>query len=164
MSSLIQLLDDSLLDQITARALAVPRLRTNHNFHRGADDNPHRFLNALAKGTYCPPHRHLEPPKCEAFLLLRGTVVIFVFNDAGRVIETYRLGSDGLLGVDIPPGVWHSIAVLSQSAVCYEVKPGPWDPTADKELAPWAPREGDSTAPEYLESLLNTLGDVFESV
>ena len=112
MSSLIQLLDDSLLDQITARALAVPRLRTNHNFHRGADDNPHRFLNALAKGTYCPPHRHLEPPKCEAFLLLRGTVVIFVFNDAGRVIETYRLGSDGLLGVDIPPGVWHSIAVL----------------------------------------------------
>ena len=160
MSSLIQLLDDSLLDQMTARALAMPRLRANHNFHGSADDNPHRFLNALAKGTYCPPHRHLVPPKSEAFLLLRGVVVIFVFDDAGRVIETHRLGSDGLLGVDIPPGVWHSIAALSQTAVCYEVKPGPWDPKADKEHAPWAPREGDPAAAGYLESLLNTLGDI----
>lgn len=164
MSSLIQLLDDSLLDQVTARAVASQRLRANHNFHQSADDNPHRFLNALARGTYCPPHRHLLPPQCEVFLRLRGLVAVFVFDDAGRVIESHRLGSEGLIGVDIPAGVWHTIAILSQSAVCYEVKPGPWVPTADKELAPWAPREGDPVAAEYLESLLNELSRTRESV
>jgi len=154
MHSKIQILDQALLDDVIERARASARLRTNHNFHAGAEDNPHRFLNALVKGTYCQPHRHITPPKSETFLVLRGRVAVFVFNDAGKVIETHILSTDGKLAVDIPPGLWHSISTLSDTAVCYEVKPGPWDPKSDKGFAPWAPAEGDPKAQDYLEWLL----------
>jgi len=154
MNSQVQILDQALLDEVTARALTSARRRTNHNFHASAEDNPHRFLNALVKGTYCQPHRHASPPKSESFLVLRGRVAVFVFDGAGKAIETHVLSTDGTLAVDIPPGIWHCIAAVSDTAVCYEVKAGPWDPTTDKDFAPWAPAEGDPRAQVYLEMLL----------
>jgi cupin fold WbuC family metalloprotein len=150
----IQLIDAPLIDAVTERARKSPRLRTNHNFHRDHADNPHRFLNALTRGTYCAPHRHLEPPKSETFLVLRGEVVVFLFDDRGRVSARHLLGRAGLFGIDIAPGAWHSIAAQSDSAVCFEVKPGPYEASADKEFAPWAPREGDARASAYLAELL----------
>ena len=41
---------------------------------------------------------------------------------------------------------WHTIAVLTEHVVCFEVKPGPYSAENDKTLAPWAPREGDPRA------------------
>ena len=89
--------------------------------------------------------------------MLRGQVALFVFDDTGKVVETHVLGKDGLLGVDVPAGAWHCIACLSDTAVCYEVKPGPWDPASDKQHATWAPAEGDAAAEAYLNSLVESL-------
>jgi len=50
--------------------------------------------------------------------------------------------------------VWHSVAVLSPHAVCYEVKPGPYSQATDKDFAPWAPHEGDPAAFAYLARLV----------
>jgi cupin fold WbuC family metalloprotein len=57
-------------------------------------------------------------------------------------------------GIDLEPGLWHTLTAVTPHAVCYEVKPGPWDPATDKEFAPWAPLEGDPRAEEYLRTLL----------
>ena len=157
MSARVQLLDQALIDRTLERAKSSARLRTNHNFHAGPEDNPHRFLNALTRGTYCAPHRHLNPPKSESFLALRGEVAFFLFDDGGNVREAHVLGRGDLLGIDVQAGEWHTVATLTDTAVCYEVKPGPWDPTTDKDFASWAPREGDPGAPAYLERLLATL-------
>jgi cupin fold WbuC family metalloprotein len=151
----IRLIDQALLDNTLSRALSSPRRRANHNFHESPTANPHRFLNALTRGTYCAPHRHASPPKSESFLVLSGEIAFFVFDDQGRVTDYYALGRDGVFGIDVDPGVWHTIAVLSDTAVCYEVKPGPWDPTTDKEFAPFAPREDSPDAAAYLEALLS---------
>ena len=150
-----QLIDQALLEQTLARAAVSPRRRINHNFHPSAESNPHRFLNALLRGTYCAPHRHAAPPKSESFLVLSGEVLVVLFDDAGRVAERHVLGRAGLLGIDIPPGRWHTIAAVSEAAVCYEVKPGPWDPATDKEFAPWAPSEGSAEAERYLATVLS---------
>jgi cupin fold WbuC family metalloprotein len=99
------------------------------------------------------PHRHLDPPKPEAFLVLEGRIAFFLFDDTGAVESTHILGGDAI-GIDIGPGVWHSLAVLTPEAVCYEVKPGPYSAANDKDFAPWAPRESDPGAPAYLERLL----------
>ena len=56
--------------------------------------------------------------------------------------------------VDLPPGVWHTLAVLTPHAVVVEVKPGFYDPATDKQFAPWAPREGEPGARDYLKKLL----------
>jgi hypothetical protein len=44
--------------------------------------------------------------------------------------------------------------VLSDTAVCYEVKPGPYILTNDKEFAPWAPAEGSEGCAAYWRQLL----------
>jgi cupin fold WbuC family metalloprotein len=107
----------------------------------------------MMRGTYIAPHRHLDPPKPEAFVVLEGELAFFTFDDEGRIATRHLLGRDPV-GIDVRAGVWHSMAVLSEHAVCYEVKPGPYAPVTDKTFAPWAPREGDPRATEYLEWLV----------
>jgi len=153
----IQILNRSLFPDLIERARRSPRLRTNHNFHSSMEDNPHRFLNVMVKGTYIPPHRHLDPPKTESFLVLEGEVAFFTFDESGCVTRTDVLGRGDVMGIDIAPGVWHTLAPLSPHAVCYEVKPGPYSAANDKDFAPWAPREGDASAAAYLEQLISTI-------
>jgi cupin fold WbuC family metalloprotein len=151
------LIDQALIDSTLEAARSSPRLRAVHSFHTGAADNPHRFLNAFIRGTYLPPHRHLAIPKSKTFLILQGELACFVFDDSSRVTERYILGRRGARGIDLQPGIWHTVVPVGESAVCLEVKPGPWDAATDRELAPWAPREGDAHVPAYLASLLAEL-------
>jgi cupin fold WbuC family metalloprotein len=154
----VQLIDDALIERTIARARASERLRANHNFHLSHADACHRFLNVFVRGTYAAPHRHVAVPKPEAFMVLRGELACFVFDDAGLVRERHVLGRNGVRGIDLPPRVWHTLAPVSEVAVCYEVKPGPWDPATDKEFAPWAPLEGQPGCAAYLEKLMAGLG------
>jgi cupin fold WbuC family metalloprotein len=154
----VRLISEALFDTVSSEAALSPRRRMNHNFHADAADNPHRFLNILLSGTYIRPHRHLEPPKSESFLVLEGRADVVTFDDAGHILARYRLGAateEGRLwGVDLSPGVWHTIVARTRRVVCFEVKPGPWLPSSDKEFAPWAPAEGESGVSAYLASLL----------
>ena len=154
-----KLISGTLIDAVARSAANSPRRRWNHNFHSSAADNPHRFLNVLIEGTYIQPHRHSNPPKPETFVVLEGAAEVILFDDAGAVTQRYRLGEDSadgyLWGVDIPAGIWHTILPRTARAVCFEVKPGPWDPSTDKEFAPWAPGENEAIAASYAQSLLD---------
>jgi cupin fold WbuC family metalloprotein len=136
----VQLIDRPLIDGLLAEARRLPRLRLNHNFHRELEENPNRLLNVLIRGTYIAPHRHLDPPKAEAFLVLEGRAAFFIFDDRGVVLRRLVLGpagaGAGALGIDLAPGIWHTLAALDEHAVCFEVKPGPYRPLDDKEFAP----------------------------
>ena len=158
-----QLIDQSLIDGLIEKAQRSPRLRTNHNFHPSLDDNPHRFLNVMIKGTYVTPHKHQTPPKAESFLVLQGSLYFFIFDDMGQIEAVYHLGdvTSGApaMGIDIAPNIWHSIVVASDYAVVYEVKPGPYDPTEDKQFASWAPHEGGDGCEKYTAKLLAAIKD-----
>ena len=150
----IQLLDEGLFRSLVERAGRSPRLRVNHNFHGSMEENPHRMLNVMCRGTYIAPHRHADPPKTESFLALAGELAFFTFDDDGAIASIHVLGRE-TVGIDIAPGVWHTLAVLSPHAVCYEVKPGPYSALTDKDFAPWAPREGDAGVAAYLDFLIS---------
>ena len=150
---MIQIIDRKLIEEVALRAESTVRRRLNHNFHSGPADNPHRFLNVLLRGTYIRPHRHLDPPKSETFVVLEGEAEVILFDDDGAITSRHLLGKD-TLGVDLSPGVWHTVVARTDRVVCFEVKPGPWEPASDKEFAEWAPREGDPGVGAYLESLL----------
>ena len=136
------LISGTLFENVLHRARTSPRRRANYNFHENDEANPHRFLNVMLADTYVTPHRHRTPPKSESFLVLRGQIAFFTFEDDGRIRSCHVLGEDrSEMGIDIKPGVWHTLAVLSDYAVCYEVKPGPYRSTDDKEFAVWAPLE-----------------------
>lgn len=156
----VQLITDELVASVIEQARLSPRRRMNYNFHGSAGENPHRFLNVFLEGSYVRPHRHRSVPKAESFIVLRGHMAAFVFDDRGEVLERHTLGpgsyrgEPAAQGIDLAPGLWHTVAALSPIAVCYEVKPGPWDPATDKEFALWAPEEGSPESAKYLRNLL----------
>jgi cupin fold WbuC family metalloprotein len=153
-------LDDDLMDATLARARQSPRRRANHCFH-APGDRLQRMVNAALRGSYFQPHRHKDPDKLEIFTVLRGRVLVITFDDTGKPDEVVLLSSDPGEGanaarqVEIPAGAWHTLAVLSEEAVLYEVIDGHFDPGTHKRFAPWAPSEADAEAAQaYLAGLI----------
>jgi cupin fold WbuC family metalloprotein len=152
-------IDQDLLDGLTQRAQRAPRRRANHNFHRELADPINRMLNAMEPGTYVAPHKHQEPDKREAFLILRGRLLVVEFTETGQVSDWLVLAPAlGNFGVEIPPRTYHTLAALEPGTVLYELKDGPYDAATDKVFAPWAPAEGAPEADTYLAALLRQLG------
>jgi len=132
-----------------------PRKRIIRPYHRDLDDPLHRMFNAIQPGSYARPHRHLEPPKAEAWIVLQGRLLFASFWEDGAIDQALLLSASGEhFGVDLVPGRYHTICALEPDTVIYEVKSGPYTRATDKEFAPWAPAEGDPAAPLYLEKLL----------
>ncbi len=152
----VALIDRSLVQRKAADARQGARKREIHNFHEGDPDTLQRMLNAIQPGSYIRPHRHLNPPKAESIILLQGSLAFVAFADDGSLDESNCLLIDPaqfVYGCDIRPGVWHTIFALVPDTVVFEVKPGPYDPTVDKEFAPWSPPEGSPEAASFLADL-----------
>ena len=123
----MEVIDQNLLDKVTAQAKASPRLRMNYNFHQSLDDLCHRMLNALEPGTVVPIHHH--PDKDENFVILRGKIRVTTCNDDGSVIESIVLSQeDGRYGVNIPKNVWYTLESLEPNSCIFESKQGPFVP------------------------------------
>ena len=69
-------------------------------------------------------------------------------------------GPDGRFRfAEIPPGTWHTLAVLGADAVLYELIDGHYDAATHKRFAPWAPPESDFPRGQaWLESLIHRCG------
>ena len=152
----MRLIDKKLLDETTLRAKQSPRLRMNYNFHETPDDPINRLINAMEPGTYLRPHRHKNPDKNEAFLLLRGKAALFLFDNDGHVTEKIILDpANGAYGGEIPPGVWHTLIILETGSVVYEIKQGPFIPLSPENMAPWSPVAEDTVAAKtYMDELI----------
>lgn len=141
-------IDNTILAALVEKAKHAPRKRMNYNLHPGPDDPVQRLCNAIEPGTYIRPHRHTDPETSEVFVMLQGSAVLLLFDDAGRVIEQNTLSARGpVIAAEIPPRTWHAMASLESGAVFFEVKRGPYAPLAPKDVAAWAPVEGTDEAP-----------------
>lgn len=145
-------LDAERLRRLRAEAVASPRRRMNLNLHASSDDPVQRLCNAFEPGTYVRPHRHAAGGVWELFLVLSGAAAVLTFDDNGTVTARTELWFGGeVQGVELPPGVWHSLAALTPNTVLFEVKPGPYRPTGENDFAAWAPREGVPGADAFVE-------------
>lgn len=148
------LIDLPLLDRLSAEAMTSPRRRKNYNFHEHLSDPINRMLNALEPDSYVQPHKHENPDKREIFIVLRGSFALFYFDDEGKVTEHAIISRDAAcFGVEVEPRRWHSIISLETGSVFYEFKDGPYEAMNDKNMAPWAPREGDAEVNDYVAAL-----------
>lgn len=149
----------AMLEQTMGLSRKTSRGRIIQRLHKTDESPLHRMLNAMQPGTYIRPHRHLEPPKSEVFVILKGAVRFVEFSDSGDVIRwmDMRAGSE-VFGVDIEPGVWHALIALEPDSAIFEVKNGPYTQTSDKDFPDWAPAEGTPEAQEYLKKVTERTG------
>ena len=149
-----QLLDSALLAPVIDAARQSPRLRKNLNLHQSTEEPAQRFFNAMEPDSYVPPHRHFQPGKEETLIVVRGSLGVFEFDDAGGVTRAARIAAGGeAFGIHVPLGVWHSIVALEPGSVFIEVKGGPYIPFVPEDFAPWAPAEGSHDAARSIAKL-----------
>lgn len=128
-----KLFDNTFLDALLASAAESPRLRMNHDLRNSAADTSQRMLNALMPGTVVPVHRHEDT--AETVVCLRGRLWEVIYEEvpapAGasggpvfREVSRHLLcPADGLHGMQVPAGAWHTIEVLEPSVI-FEAKDG----------------------------------------
>ena len=147
----VVVLSRALVERVIEASRTSPRRRIIQPFHKNEDELLHRMLNVLQPDTYVRPHRHLDPPKSESWVVLQGAVAFFTFEEDGRVRDYFELEAGGeYFGVDLTPGLFHSLVVLAPDTVLFEAKSGPFAPANDKSFAPWAPAEDSPEAASYL--------------
>lgn len=130
---MMDLIDNELLDKLSAEAHENPRLRKNYNFHISLDAKSQRLLNALQPGTSLVVHRH--PHTAETYVLFRGRLKALFYNDKREVTETVVLDPlNGMYGINIPAGQWHTVEVMEPDTVIYETKDGPYMPLGDEDI------------------------------
>jgi cupin fold WbuC family metalloprotein len=152
----MKIIDTQLLDSVSGQAKQSPRLRMNYNFHQSPTDMVQRMLNAMEPGTYLRPHRH--PDREEVFLILRGKMTLFIFDDTGNVLEHIRLcHQEGIYGIEIPKMAWHTLFINEPDTVMYELKRGPYEPLSEEHFAPWSPHPNESPDVEAYLKILETV-------
>ena len=144
----------TIIEQVVQASQLSPRKRILLPFHKVPEAPLHRMLNAIQPQSYIRPHRHLHPPKPETIIVLQGAILCIVFKPSGEVQEalTIAAGTDEF-GFDCEPGVFHTFLSLKTDTVIFEVKPGPYEVSTDKDFAPWAPPEDSPEALNYLAFL-----------
>ena len=129
----MEIIDKNLLDTVSAAAKSSERLRMNHNFHETLEAPCQRMLNALEPGTFVPIHRHRHT--AETYILLRGKLRIFFYNEEKVIVEEEILDqSHECYGVHIPAGIWHSMEVLESGTIIFETKDGPYTPITEQDI------------------------------
>ena len=127
------IINEELLDKITAEAKASPRLRMNYNLHDSLDAKAQRLFNAMEPGTILPIHRH--PNTSETYLVVRGRLRVMFYNDDKEIIEEHEVDPlKGVYGVHIPKNQWHTLEVLESGTVIFEVKDGPYAPLVKEDM------------------------------
>lgn len=145
-------IDHALMTQMAQNAKVSPRLRAHYNFHPELSDSVNRLVIHLEKGTYIRPHRHSESHKWELIIALKGQMGVLIYDDKGVVVDKFVLGTDGdTLGFEMTPNTWHSLYAISQEALFFEVKPGPFTPTLEHDFAQWTPKEGDKEVIDFMQ-------------
>jgi cupin fold WbuC family metalloprotein len=129
----MQLIDKNLLDTICQQVIENPRLRINYNFHDSLDAPSQRLLNAIQPESVLPVHRHRNT--AETYIILRGRLRVMFYNDQKELTETAILDpKEGVFGINIPAGEWHTVEILALDTVIFETKDGPYLPHKEEDI------------------------------
>lgn len=126
-------INQDLLNEITAQAVASPRLRMNKDLRNNPEDHSQRMLNALEPGTPLPIHRHMR--SSETVVCLRGHLREIFYNDQGVVTDVIDLMPNGdCVALNIPIGQWHTVEVVEHGTVIMEFKDGAYEPIDEVDI------------------------------
>lgn len=92
--------------------------------HPSPDEEEQQMLVAISPLSPDVPHMH--PEKYETLIPLRGNALYVTYNSSGSVAETLELSPESPVSVCTPPRTIHSIQVLSDFFLFWELARGPF--------------------------------------
>lgn len=124
----------ALLDNLTEKAKASPRLRANYDLRNSENDKSQRMLNAIEPGSPLPIHRHQKTS--ETVVCLRGRLVWEFYDELERICTDYiELSPNGqIVALNVPAGQWHTVRALESGSVILECKEGAYEPQQDEDI------------------------------
>lgn len=127
-------IDQNLMDSLTAQAKASPRLRMNLDLRNTPEDDSQRMLNAIEPGSVVPVHRHRNTS--EAVAILRGRLVGDFYDGSGHTcLKSIELSPDGpATALTVPMGQWHTVRALESGTVIMESKDGHYEPLGPEDI------------------------------
>lgn len=125
------IIDQHILDELTAQAKANPRMRMNLGLRNSPADKSQRMLKAVEPGTVLPIHRHWDTS--ETVVCVRGHCEEYFFDVSGTRIVVVDLVTGGNI-LNIPAGAWHSLRSLETGTVVLECKDGPWEAVKEEDI------------------------------
>ena len=127
------IIDQKLLDELSAQAKANPRLRQAFDLRTTPDDQSQRILNAVEPGTVLPIHRYRG--STETIVVLRGKVVQHYFDDNGNKTASFVLAPNTTqVAMSVPVGQWHALESLESGSVIFEAKDGAYQPISEEDI------------------------------
>ena len=126
-------IDNKILDELSAQAKVNPRLRQSMDLRNSPEDQSQRMLNALEPGTVMPIHRHQKTS--ESVVILRGKIEWIFYDNDGNETERVTLDANGeprMLNVE--KDRWHSLVCLESGSVLYESKDGAYTPLTSDDV------------------------------
>lgn len=124
-------IDNKILDELSAQAKANPRLRQAMDLRNSPEDLSQRMLNALEPGTVMPIHRHLG--SSETCVCIRGHFEELFYDENGNLTHTIDIVPGGVV-LNIEKGQWHSLRCLESGTVLLEAKDGKYEPLGEDEV------------------------------
>ena len=124
-------IDNKILDDLSAQAKANPRLRQAMDLRNSPEDLSQRMLNALEPGTVMPIHRHLG--SSETCVCIRGHFEELFYDEDGNLTHTIDMVPGGVV-LNIEKGQWHSLRCLESGTVLLEAKDGKYEPLQDCDV------------------------------
>ena len=134
-------IDNQLLESLFEQAKSSARLRQHFDLRTSTNDTSQRMLNALQPDTVVPIHKHEDTS--ETVICLCGRLEEIIYEEVVEYVpeETSQTGevmrkqtfkeverhllcpAEGLYGMQIPAGAWHTIRVMEPSVI-FEAKDG----------------------------------------
>ncbi len=131
-------INKELVDALFAEAQMNERQRINYDLRTSSNDTSQRMLNALIPGTAVPIHRHETTSETVVCLCGKMEEIIYdaevvVGADGAKEVKFNERSrhmlcpEQGLYGVQVPMGVWHTVNVIEPSVI-FEAKDGAYIP------------------------------------
>lgn len=135
------LFNQGFLNDLLEQAKASSRLRQHFDLRTSSNDTSQRMLNALQPDTEVPIHKHEDTSETVICLcgrleeIIYEEVVEYIHEETSRTVEVVRkqtfkeverlllCPAEGLYGIQIPAGAWHTIRVIEPSVI-FEAKDG----------------------------------------
>ena len=147
-------INNELVDQIIGEAKQSQRYMARLLMHFDHEDPVQEMLIAMGRDCAVMPNR--SPGRSESLQIVKGELLLIVFDDNGKVVSRVKMGpagSDKVFLYRLSSTPWHTMIPLSEIVKVHEVIEGPFSNSSDP-MPDWVPENPDDLK-QFLKDCLN---------